>query len=675
MDPLSASLNDLETDDELDASESYNPLSSSIIDHVLEDPRAITPITHLSVLDPSTSSNYSEDISSHFPENPVFDSSNVVAGSTDGVDADEQSDSEATADLLSHNPHFPRKLKACCSFDRILTTLSPSIFNPPLNSSTIPDQPKPAILIEETQITSDLGSSSYVAYIIRVDIPEHSIHLESRHRYSDFETFNRLLRRMHPTILVPPIPEKHNITDLAVGSLSVMSTSSAAAASSKSKHDPKLIEFRKRGLQSFLNRVAAHPILGREHVFHAFLDPQGSSWAEVLSVSGQAHFLKVKDVKKTATGSYKITDSLLKNPDPHFLASEEYTYKFGQQLALLTKYHKRMIRHLSDSAIASADLGATYNGWSLTEQGPSSVLSPHIEALGEAIDCTVTSTHKLVHALEQYVTEPLRQYEKLTAAIETTLKWRHALHVEYEAATEGLVANRATLAKMEATETEAARIAARVKAEINDVSGLSGLHQQEHEQPTSHYGSIVGASSSASSAPQDESDPYAETRRALANYNSSSTVTGGGNSLIGASSTTPTPTNNKSVFPPTSSIYFTLSTFNNLITSDKDPESTRHSTMQRTRDKIRSLESERIGHLSKLGAANEAIQRDLDRFQRDKICDFRNMLLMYAVANRDHSRRCLGAWKEAAEVVGAGDNDGGESSTNALEEVADEAAW
>ncbi|KAJ3238855.1 Sorting nexin, cytoplasm-to-vacuole targeting pathway/endosomal sorting [Chytriomyces hyalinus] len=674
MDPLSASLHDLETDDELDASDSYNPLSSSVIDHVLEDPRANTPITHLSVLDPSTSSNYSENnITSHLSENPVFDSSNIVAGSTDGADADEQSDSEATADLLSHNPHFPRKLKACCSFDRILTTLSSSIFNPPLNSSNIPDQPKPAILIEETQITSDLGSSSYVAYIIRVDIPEHSIHLESRHRYSDFETFNRLLRRMHPTILVPPIPEKHNITDLAVGSLSVMSASSAAAASSKSKHDPKLIEFRKRGLQSFLNRVAAHPILGREHVFHAFLDPQGSSWGEVLSVSGQAHFLKVKDVKKTATGSYKITDSLLKNPDPHFLASEEYTYKFGQQLALLTKYHKRMIRHLSDSATASADLGATYNGWSLTEQGPSSVLSPHIEALGEAIDCTVTSTHKLVHALEQYVTEPLRQYEKLTQAIETTLKWRHALHVEYEAATEGLAANRATLSKMEATETEAARIAARVKAEINDVSGLSGLNQQE--QPTSHYGSIVGASSSANSAPQDESDPYAETRRALANYNSSSTVTGGGNSLIGASSTTPTPTNNKSVFPPTSSIYFTLSTFNNLITSDKDPESTRHSTMQRTRDKIRSLESERIGHLSKLGAANEAIQRDLDRFQRDKICDFRNMLLMYAVANRDHSRRCLGAWKEAAEVVRAGDNNSGESSSNALEEVGDEAAW
>ncbi|KAJ3254049.1 Sorting nexin, cytoplasm-to-vacuole targeting pathway/endosomal sorting [Chytriomyces hyalinus] len=674
MDPLSASLHDVETDDEPDSL--YNPLSSSVIEHVVDDQHASTPIAHLSSFEPTSANNNSDNVSSQIAANSDFESRNLGFESenlgfeseeavSSSVDANQQLDSELTADSVSHNPHFPRKLKACCSFDRIITTLPSSIFNPVLNSNPIPEQPKPAITIDETQITSDLGSSSYVAYIIRVDIPNHSIHFESRHRYSDFETLNRLMRRMHPTILVPPIPEKHNITELAVGSLSVISSASsvAAAAVSKSKNDPKLIEFRKRGLQSFLNRVAAHPILGREHVFHAFLNPQGSSWAEVLAVSGQAHYLKIKDVKKAVTGSYKITDSLLKNPDPHFLASEEYTYKFAHQLALLSKYHKRMVRHLSDGATASADLGAVYNGWSLMVQGPSSVLSGQIEALGEAIDCTVSSTNKLIHALDQFVTEPLGQYEKLTASIDVALKWRHALHVAYEAATEGLAANRTALAKMEATELEANRVAARVKAEIN---GVSSLHHQQEGQLASHYGSIVGSSSSNSPA-FDDGDTYAETRRSLATYNSNTKATGGENNLI-------TPTTNKSVFPPSASSYFSLSTFNNLISSDKDPESTRHNTMQRTRDKIRSLESERAGHLSKLGAANEAIQLDLDRFQREKISDFRNMLLMYAVANRDHSRRCLGAWREAADVVGGG---GGAvtASSDLLEEVGDDAAW
>ncbi|KAI8612701.1 hypothetical protein BC830DRAFT_1067364, partial [Chytriomyces sp. MP71] len=476
------------------------------------------------------------------------------------------------------------------------------------------------------QKMSDMGTSSYVAYITRVDLPEHQVQLESRHRYSDFEAFHRLLRRMHPTIIVPPIPDKHNIADyVSTGSLAAMGGGSA-----KPKDDPKMIESRKRQLQCFLNRVAAHPILGREHVFHGFLDPQGRSWAEVLASSGVAHFLKVKDAKKQV--GIKISDSLLKNPgefrsclenlkslpsqtkpDPHFLASEEYTYKFGQQLSLMVKYHKRMIKHLNDSAATGTDLGAAYNGWSLTEQGPSSVLAPQIEALGEAIDCTVTSTHKLIHALEEHVSEPLMQYEKLTAAIEKTLKWRHALHVDYENATEGLVANRTNLQRLETTEAEAQRITARLRAEINGTAGV-------------------------------------ETRRALANYHSKSTrqssttsssLTGSG--IMGAAT--------KAVFPPSSASI--LASFNSLITADKDPETTRRSNIQRTREKIRGLETERVTHLSKLGAANEAIQRDLDRFQRDKIHDFRNLFLLYAVANRDHAKRCLGAWKEAqADIEG-----------------------
>jgi sorting nexin-4 len=101
---------------------------------------------------------------------------------------------------------------------------------------------------------------------------------------------------MHQTIVVPPIPEKHTVADYA-------------ARPGKAKDDPKIIDQRKRMLQSFLNRIAGHPILSKEHILHRFLEP-GSTWNDILSSSGLAYHLK----KKKTAPTLKITDTLLKNP-------------------------------------------------------------------------------------------------------------------------------------------------------------------------------------------------------------------------------------------------------------------------------------------------------------------------------------------------------------------------
>jgi sorting nexin-4 len=41
-----------------------------------------------------------------------------------------------------------------------------------------------------------------------------------------------------------------------------------------------MISRRKRMLQAFLNRIARHPILSNEHVFHRFLDSE-VSWVSI----------------------------------------------------------------------------------------------------------------------------------------------------------------------------------------------------------------------------------------------------------------------------------------------------------------------------------------------------------------------------------------------------------
>lgn len=55
-----------------------------------------------------------------------------------------------------------------------------------------------------------------------------------------------------------------------------------AALQTRVKDDLPMVEKRKRMLQTFLNRVAKHPELGKDHVFHRFLESTGS-WVSQAS--------------------------------------------------------------------------------------------------------------------------------------------------------------------------------------------------------------------------------------------------------------------------------------------------------------------------------------------------------------------------------------------------------
>jgi hypothetical protein len=76
-------------------------------------------------------------------------------------------------------------------------------------------------------------------------------------------------------LIIPPIPSKNTIGDYAV-------------KQAKAKEDAAMIARRKRMLQTFLNRIARHPILSNERVFHRFLDGE-VSWVSFVLYS---HFFQ-----------------------------------------------------------------------------------------------------------------------------------------------------------------------------------------------------------------------------------------------------------------------------------------------------------------------------------------------------------------------------------------------
>lgn len=88
--------------------------------------------------------------------------------------------------------------------------------------------------------------------------------LEVRRRYSEFASLREALAKLHPTLIIPPIPEKHTMADYA-------------ANPTKAKQDQQIIDLRKRMLAVFLNRCRRMKDVRTDGVWWRFLDPN-SSW-------------------------------------------------------------------------------------------------------------------------------------------------------------------------------------------------------------------------------------------------------------------------------------------------------------------------------------------------------------------------------------------------------------
>lgn len=139
----------------------------------------------------------------------------------------------------------------------------------------------PIIQITDHQKLSELSGASYTMYLMQFQCDRSPTKFTVRRRYSEFESFRKILKLVHPTLVIPPIPEKNSIGDYAT-------------KPTTAKEDPILIDKRKRMLQNFLNRVVSHPVLKRFHGFHLFISSE-KNWMDIVSLLGYSALLKTRD--------------------------------------------------------------------------------------------------------------------------------------------------------------------------------------------------------------------------------------------------------------------------------------------------------------------------------------------------------------------------------------------
>ncbi|KAF9462950.1 hypothetical protein BDZ94DRAFT_660364 [Collybia nuda] len=466
------------------------------------------------------------------------------------------------------------------------------------------------ILITDAQKTSINSTSPYISYVILTG------NTEAHHRYSEFESLRANLVKLYPTLIIPPIPSKQTLGDYAV-------------KQAKAKEDAAMIARRKRMLQTFLNRIAKHPILSNEHVFHRFLDGE-VSWTEVLNSPPLSllpkNILKAPSHNPTDQNASPAYAALpnpsaahpLRHPDQRFLDSEAFTNKFANHVSgPMEKVTRRVIKRWSDHAQDHADLGAALNGFSLNE---SSDLSGAIEKTGQAADATYMSTTKLLQELEQNWAEPLHEYSQFASIIKKLLAYRHQKHVQYEMTQDGLESKREQLEDLEKSEKEARRL-----------------------EDALYRGKVDGSKSIPGPGPPREGqDPNVEGEQETEAEASSP-------SAYLTPHPGPNPVRRRTKAPGMGLLNALSYTLHGMM--DVDPETARRNGITKTRESISQLEDALHLAAQDLKYSSSTIQADLDRFQRQKVADLREMAISMARSHRDWCKKNLEAWEEAKKEI------------------------
>ena len=146
-----------------------------------------------------------------------------------------------------------------------------------------------------------------------------------------------------------------------------------------------------------------------------------------------------------------------KELDPYFINFEASTRELELLLqGNIEKVNRRTLAHLSSLSADLMELGARYNGFSLSEQSPT--VAAAIERVGQAADTSYIETEELSSSLSANFAEPMRESAQFASVVRNVLRYRVLKRVQEEMTRDELAKKRTLLQSLERSEQEAQRI-------------------------------------------------------------------------------------------------------------------------------------------------------------------------------------------------------------------------
>lgn len=520
------------------------------------------------------------------------------------------------------------------------------------------ENPELPILITDAGKSLESGGR-YIVYTIRTG------DLEVRRRYSEFASLRDALTRLHPTLIIPPIPEKHTMADYA-------------ANPTNAKQDQQIIDLRKRMLAVFLNRCRRNQQIRTDGVWWRFLDPN-ASWNEVLHSHPIASIPKsifkappLDPANPTAAHSYlpiptssnKLKSQQTIGPgvdgafgtgnnaglsrfppenanlseqelDPYFTSFESSIKELEQLLTgPMEKVNRRTLSHYSLLATDLSELGAKYNAFALSEQDPT--LGPVIERIGQAADMSYVATEELSTSLGASFAEPMRENAQFAGVVRSVLRYRIMKRIQQEITNDELNKKRLLLDQHERSEAEARRIDQYLSGSQQIQSPKRSASVQESPNRHRREGSQEDTASIDSDFPPTHGDVSSAPSAKIGSPERSNSNPGHKKAASGNSIT------NKIFGPIRHAVQGVV---------DVDPEKTRRDTIGRTRESIAQLEKAQVAVAKDVKDASASVLKDMKRFQKEKEDDLRRYMLAYAKSQIEWAKRNKETWEEARAEV------------------------
>lgn len=302
--------------------------------------------------------------------------------------------------------------------------------------------------------------------------------------------------------------------------------------------------------------------------------------------------------------------------DPYFINFEASTKELELLLqGSIDKVNRRTLEHLSKLSADLAELGARYNGFSLSEQSPS--VAAAIERIGQAVDRTYLSTQDLSNNFGASFAEPMRESAQFAGVVRGVLRYRVLKRVQQEMTRDELDKKRGLLSTLERSEQESKRIDAYLASSTSSLPrrSTSSASAKNSTQASSPRSPTEETQSIDSDFPPTHGDVPSSPPSAAQGQPSESPVS-------------PTHKKTQSGNFVTNKIF---GSFRHAVNGfvDSDPERTRRDQMGKTKDSLTQLEQALEVSEKDVKDATQGVMKDLKRFQKEKEDD----LMRYMVSH------------------------------------------
>ncbi|CAJ0927634.1 unnamed protein product [Ranitomeya imitator] len=282
------------------------------------------------------------------------------------------------------------------------------------------DEPESHITAIETFITYRIATKT-----TRSEFD--SSEFEVRRRYQDFLWLKSRLEVAHPTLIIPPLPEKFIVKGMV------------------ERFNDDFIETRRKALHKFLNRIADHPTLTFNEDFKIFLTAQAWELTShkkqgpgLLSRMGQT----IKAVASSVRG--------VKNRPDEFTELGEYVEAFGQKVSVLDKVSQRIHKEEKDYYEEMKEYGPIYTLWSASEED----LVDPLRGVAGCIDKCSKITEALNSKLSNDLIPIIHEYVLYSETLSGVLRRRDLIQAELDAKVDALVNRKADQVKEEIEKLE-----------------------------------------------------------------------------------------------------------------------------------------------------------------------------------------------------------------------------